>query len=141
MASSLRGWKLLLLLCLANVVAYLAVFELPPIIGDLVRDFHISYAQAGLFMSVYALVRMIGSLMAGAFSDRYGVKHFVVAGLVLVAVAGFLCAHSSGYASMLVYRTMIGIGATLIFIPGLLPRCIYSSPNRSIWRPERFLRP
>jgi len=130
MASSLRGWKLLFLLCLANVVAYIAVFELPPIIGNLVHDFHISYAQAGLFMSVYALVRMIGSLMAGAFSDRYGVKYFVVAGLLLVAMAGFLCAHSNGYASTLVYRTMIGIGATLIFIPGLAASMYLLKPHQ-----------
>jgi predicted MFS family arabinose efflux permease len=130
MASSLRGWKLLLLLCLANSVAYMAVFELPPIIGNLVHDFHISYAQAGLFMSVYALVRMIGSLMAGTFSDRYGVKHFVIAGLVLVAAGGFLCAQSNGYGSMLVYRTMIGIGATLIFIPGLAASMYLLKPHQ-----------
>jgi predicted MFS family arabinose efflux permease len=130
MASSLRGWKLLLLLCLANVVAYIGVFELPPIIGNLVHDFHISYAQAGLFMSVYALVRMIGSLMAGSFSDRYGVKHFVLAGLTLVTLAGWLCAHSHGFASMLAYRTMIGIGATLIFIPGLAASMYLLKPHQ-----------
>ncbi len=131
MAPSMRGWKLLLLLCGTNVMAYIGVFELPPIIGNLVHDFHISYAQAGLFMSVYALVRMIGSLMAGTFSDRYGVKHFVLAGLVLVALGGFLCAHSQGYASMLVFRTIIGIGATLIFIPGLAA-AMYLVPSHQV---------
>lgn len=130
MASSLRGWKLLLLLCLANVVAYIGVFELPPIIGNLVHEFHISYAQAGLFMSVYALVRMIGSLMAGTFSDRYGVKHFVLAGLVLVALGGFLSAHSHAYGSMLIYRTVIGVGATLIFIPGLAAAMYLVRPDQ-----------
>lgn len=130
MVSPLRGWKLLLLLCLANMVAYIGVFELPPIIGNLVHEFHITYTQAGLFMSVYALVRMIGSLMAGAFSDRYGVKHFVLAGLALVSVAGFLSAHSHGFASMLVYRTMIGIGATLIFIPGLAASMYLLKPHQ-----------
>ena len=116
---NLRGWKLLLLLCAANAVAYMGVFELPPIIGNLVHDFHISYADAGLFMGVYALVRMMASLLTGAISDRYGVKNLVLGGLLLVAVAGFLCAHSHGFSSMLVYRTLIGMGATLIFIPGL----------------------
>ena len=130
MGRNLRGWKLLVLLCLANVMAYIGVFELPPIIGNLVHDFHISYAQAGLFMSVYALVRMIGSLMTGAFSDRYGVKHLVLAGLVLVALGGFLCAHSEEYGSMLVYRTIIGIGATLIFIPGLAAAMYLVKPHQ-----------
>jgi MFS transporter, ACS family, D-galactonate transporter len=130
MAANLRGWKLLFLLCLANVMAYIGVFELPPIIGNLVHDFHISYAQAGLFMSVYALVRMIGSLMAGVFSDRYGVKRFVFAGLVLVGLGGFFCAHSHGFVSMLVYRTIIGIGATLIFIPGLAAAMYLVKPDQ-----------
>ncbi len=130
MPAGLRGWKLLSLLCLANVMAYIGVFELPPIIGNLVHDFHISYAQAGLFMSVYALVRMIGSLMAGAFSDRYGVKRFVLAGLVLVALGGFGCAHSHAYPSMLAYRAIIGIGATLIFIPGLAAAMYLVKPHQ-----------
>src|SRR2546425_7034603 len=130
MVSTLRGWKLLSLLCLANMVAYIGVFELPPIIGNLVHDFHITYAQAGLFMSVYALVRMIGSLMAGAFSDRYGVKHFVLVGMALVSVAGFLCARSHGFASMLVFRTLIGTGATLIFIPGLAASMYLLKPHQ-----------
>jgi predicted MFS family arabinose efflux permease len=119
MASSLRGWKLLLLLCTANAVAYVGVFEIPPIIGRLVKEFHISYAQAGLFMSAYALVRMIGSLLAGALSDNYGVKRLVSLGLLLLAAGGFLSAQSHGFTSMLIDRILIGTGATLIFIPGL----------------------
>ncbi len=130
MSPNLRGWKLLLLLCVANAVAYMGVFELPPIIGDLVHDFHISYADAGLFMSVYALVRMMASLLTGAITDRYGVKHFVLGGLLLVAVAGFLCGHSHGFSSMLVYRTLIGIGATLIFIPGLATSMYLLKPDQ-----------
>ncbi len=125
-----RGWKLLFLLCLANSVAYIAVFELPPIIGDLVRDFHITYAQAGLFMSVYALVRMIGSLLAGAFSDRYGVKYFVLSGLALLAGAGFWCASTATFVPMLAGRTLIGIGATCIFIPGLAASMSLLGPKK-----------
>ena len=128
--SNLRGWKLLVLLCVANMVAYMGVFEIPPIIGNLVHDFHISYADAGLFMSVYAFVRMLGSLLTGVFSDRYGVKRLVLGGLVLVTVAGFLCAHSHGFASMLVYRTLIGTGATLIFIPGLATSMYLLKPEQ-----------
>jgi predicted MFS family arabinose efflux permease len=130
MRQTLRGWKLLLLLCVANVIAYVGVFELPPVIGNLVHEFHITYAQAGLFMSVYALVRMIGSLVAGSFSDRYGVKYFVVCGLLLVSIAGFLCAHSHGFTSMLVFRVMIGVGATLIFIPGLAASMYLLKPEQ-----------
>jgi predicted MFS family arabinose efflux permease len=130
MRQAMRGWKLLLLLCLANIIAYIGVFELPPLIGNLVHDFHITYAQAGLFMSVYALVRMIGSLVAGSFSDQYGVKYFVICGLLVVSVAGFLCAHSHSFTSMLVFRVMIGIGATLIFIPGLAASMYLLKPEQ-----------
>lgn len=128
--SNVHGWKFLVLLCAANVVAYMGVFELPPIIGNLVHDFHISYTEAGLFMSVYAFVRMLASLLTGTVSDRYGAKRLVLGGLLLVAAAGFLCAHSRGFASMLVYRTVIGIGATLVFIPGLATSMYLLRPDQ-----------
>lgn len=130
MTASRSNWRLLFLLSLANFVAYVAVFSAPPILGDLVRHFGISYAQAGLCMTVYAIVRTAGSLVAGAYSDRYGVKFSVWIGLVLVATAGYLCALSPSFSMVLVWRVLIGIGATAIFIPGLAASIFLLPPER-----------
>ena len=130
MPSYLRGWKLLLLLCLANFVAYVTVFEVPPIIGDLVQNFRITYAQAGLLMTVYAAIRALGSLLAGMFSDRYGVKYIVLGGLILVSLAGFLCAVTTSYPALLTWRVLVGIGATAIFIPALSISMFQLSPQQ-----------
>lgn len=128
--NSSRAWKLLLLLCAADFVAYIAVFEVPPIMGDLVEHFGITYEQAGLFMTAYAVVRTIGSLLTGIYSDRYGVKQFILAGLVILTVAGFLSAVTTSYALMIVWRILIGIGATAIFIPGLATAMFLLPPQR-----------
>jgi MFS transporter, ACS family, hexuronate transporter len=127
---SLRGWKLLLLLCLANFVAYVTVFEIPPIIGDLVHNFRITYTQAGLLMTVYAAVRALGSLLAGAFSDRYGAKHLILVGLILVSLAGFLCSVTHNYSALLALRILVGIGATAIFIPALSISMFQLTPQK-----------
>jgi predicted MFS family arabinose efflux permease len=129
MASNLVGWKLLFLLCLTNCVAFVAVFAVPPIIGDLVHEFQITYTQAGIFMTVYAVVRTLGSLLAGTYSDRYGIKYFVLTGIVLVSLAGFLSSTSSNFSSMVTWRTLIAIGATSVFIPGLTASMLLLPPE------------
>ena len=112
-------WKLLLLLCGADFIAYVAIFSVPPVIGELARHFRVDYERAGLMMTAYSVVRTAGSLAAGIYSDRYGVKRFVLAGLGLVAAAGYFSAHAPSFGWLLVCRVLIGVGATVVFIPGL----------------------
>jgi predicted MFS family arabinose efflux permease len=130
MTSLRQAWRTLLILCLADFVAYMAIFAVPPILGDLVQHFHISYAQAGLCMTVYAIVRMLASLLAGTYSDRYGVRYFIWIGLILVAGAGYASALSPSFTFLLVCRVLIGIGATAIFIPGLAASMFLLPPRQ-----------
>ncbi|HSA93317.1 MAG TPA: MFS transporter [Terriglobales bacterium] len=116
---TVRRWKLLLLLCAADFMAYVAIFSVPPVIGELARHFHVDYERAGLMMTAYSVVRTAASLAAGIYSDRYGVKRFVLAGLGLVAAAGYFSAHAPSFGWLLVCRVLIGVGATVVFVPGL----------------------
>ncbi|MCH8972372.1 MAG: MFS transporter, partial [Acidobacteria bacterium] len=69
-------------------------------------------------------------MLTGIYSDRYGVKQFILAGLVILTVAGFLSAVTTSYALMIVWRILIGIGATAIFIPGLATAMFLLPPQR-----------
>ncbi|HXE89812.1 MAG TPA: MFS transporter [Terriglobales bacterium] len=116
---SLSRWKLLLLLCAADFMAYVAIFSVPPVLGEVARHFGVDYERAGLMMTAYSVVRTAGSLAAGIYSDRFGVKRFVLAGLGLVATAGYFSAHAPSFGWLLGCRVLIGMGATMVFIPGL----------------------
>lgn len=117
--STSRPWLALLLICSAVFCVFIAVFAIPPLMGMLARQFHLSYSRVGLFMTAYTMIPTFGSLLIGLFSDRVGVRNSLLTGLSLLALAGFLSALSQNFWEMLVCRLLIGIGATSIFVPGL----------------------
>ena len=119
MKAASRPWFALLLICSAVFCAFVAVFAIPPLMGTLTRQFHISYARAGLFMTAYTMIPTFGSLLIGFFSDRIGVRRSVLNGLALLAAAGLLSSFTENFWEMFACRILIGIGATSIFVPGL----------------------
>jgi EmrB/QacA subfamily drug resistance transporter len=77
--------------------------------------------QAGVKLLVWTGSTMIVAPLAGYFSERYGSRPFMVAGLVLQAVGlGWLAALASvhmGYASMVGPFILAGSGMALVFAP------------------------
>jgi MFS transporter, DHA1 family, inner membrane transport protein len=114
-----RSWLALLLICSAVFCAFVSIFAVPPLMGTLTRQFHVSYSKAGLFMTAYTMIPTFGSLLIGFLTDRIGVRRSVLTGLGLLALSGFCAAASQTFLQMLACRTLMGIGATIIFVPGL----------------------
>jgi len=77
--------------------------------------------QAGVKLLAWTGATMIAAPLAGYFSERYGSRLFMVAGLVLQAVAlGWLAALAGvhmGYASMVGPFVLAGSGMGLVFAP------------------------
>lgn len=119
MIPSRRSWIALFVICLAVFSIAVAAFAVPPIIGALARQFHISYSKAGLFMTVYTMVPAFGSFIIGWFNDRAGIRVALLTGLSLVAIAGLGCSFSQHFSEMLIYRIILGIGATCVLVPGM----------------------
>jgi EmrB/QacA subfamily drug resistance transporter len=82
---------------------------------------HNSPLQAGVKLLVWTGATMIVSPLAGFFSERYGSRWFMVAGLSLQAVAlGWLAALASvdqSYVSMIAPFVLAGSGMALVFAP------------------------
>jgi EmrB/QacA subfamily drug resistance transporter len=77
--------------------------------------------EAGVKLLVWTGAVMVVSPLAGFFSERYGSRGFMVAGLGLQAVALALLAMSASvhqsYASMLIPFILAGSGMALVFAP------------------------
>jgi EmrB/QacA subfamily drug resistance transporter len=77
--------------------------------------------QAGLKLLVWTGASMIVAPLAGVFSERYGSRPFMVAGLTLQAIGlGSLAAMTSTsvpYTHMLIPFIMAGAGMSLVFAP------------------------
>jgi EmrB/QacA subfamily drug resistance transporter len=82
---------------------------------------HNSPLQAGVKLLVWTGATMIVSPLAGFFSERYGSRLFMVAGLALQAIAlGWLATVASvteSYTSMIVPFILAGSGMALVFAP------------------------
>jgi MFS family permease len=81
-------------------------FMLPALIAGL----HLSGAQAGSVVTWTLVGAVIGGLLAGALSDRYGRIRVLSWTILVFAAFTGLCAFAQGYWDLLVYRTIAGIG-------------------------------
>jgi EmrB/QacA subfamily drug resistance transporter len=82
---------------------------------------HNSPLQAGVKLLVWTGATMVVSPLAGVFSERYGSRPFMVAGLGLQAVAlgwlAMLASVDQSYASMIVPFVLAGSGMAMVFAP------------------------
>jgi MFS family permease len=77
--------------------------------------------EAGVKLLVWTGATMVTAPLAGFFSERYGSRTFMVAGLSLQAIAlGWLATEASltqSYASMVIPFILAGSGMALVFAP------------------------
>jgi benzoate transport len=81
-------------------------FMLPAIGADL----HLGPAQAGALVTWTLIGAVAGGIGFGMLSDRFGRVRVLTWTILLFAVFTGLCALARGYADLLVYRTIAGIG-------------------------------
>ncbi len=81
-------------------------FMLPAISAAL----HLNPGQAGALVTWTLVGAVAGGLIFGALADRYGRVRVLTWTIALFAVFTGLCALAQGFADLLVYRTVAGIG-------------------------------
>ncbi|WP_027792929.1 MFS transporter [Paraburkholderia acidipaludis] len=81
-------------------------FMLPAISAEL----HLSTAQAGSLVTWTLVGAVAGGVVFGLLADRHGRVRVLTWTILLFAVFTGLCALARGYADLLVYRTIAGVG-------------------------------
>jgi FSR family fosmidomycin resistance protein-like MFS transporter len=91
----------------------------PALVPVFIKEFNLSIFDAGLIITVPSLCRLIFTLPAGIFTDRFGQRRLVILS-VLVGGLGALLVSQSPTASFLVFSlSLIMISVTLYHPPGL----------------------
>jgi len=108
--------KIIWFVNLAILVAFVKVFEIPSMIPIFVAELDISYAQAGIFMTAYSIVRCLSSFPAGSITDKWGAVPVILLCLLSIGVFGILGTFGSNYYVMLILRVLVSIGVAIIFI-------------------------
>jgi MFS transporter, DHA1 family, multidrug resistance protein len=96
-------------------VATMGISMVSPLLPVYAEELGATGIWIGLTFSVFAITQTIFGPFAGRWSDRYGRKPFIVAGLLIyfVAALGYLTANS--FYQVLAFRALSGMGTSLIF--------------------------
>jgi MFS family permease len=115
-------WIILVIVYL-SILAFTFIFQsIPPILPLILSELHLTYAQSGLLMSLFALPGIFVSMLGGFLADRYGMRS-LGAGCFLLMIGGTLLVGLGINLQLLgLGRIIAGVGAfTLsVFLPKLL---------------------
>ncbi len=80
------------------------------LLGSIVAAFHLTLAEAGRLAAMTFAGQLVGNVVAGLASDRYGRRAVFQVTMVVWGLASFAAACSWSLASLMVFRFLIGIG-------------------------------
>jgi len=94
-------------------------FKLPPLLPNLLAEFHYSRPMAAGFMSVYALVGVLASVPMGGWLRRYGYRKGLLGGVLATGLGLLLALALARFAgAMLLARGLEGITYAAFAIAG-----------------------
>jgi MFS family permease len=97
----------------------LGVSSTMPALPAMMKAFAIPARSIGLIMTVFTLPGVFLAPIAGVLADRIGRKKLLVASLMVFGVFGTACAFAPDFETLLVLRTLQGVGVASIGILNL----------------------
>jgi CP family cyanate transporter-like MFS transporter len=94
---------------------YILMQCIPPLLYTILHDLEISHSAGGFLYAVPIMMIGILSFPLGIASDRIGSDRAIVLGALIVVIASFLRALTSGYVDLLIVTAVFGGGIALFF--------------------------
>ena len=85
-------------------------FVMPPLFPYLMREFGLSFTQAGALMTVFFVVSGVGQALAGFVVDRVGALRVLCGGMALLTVSGLLLSVAQSYPMLMLAAGVAGLG-------------------------------
>ncbi|RFP18657.1 MULTISPECIES: MFS transporter [unclassified Duganella] len=73
-------------------------------------EFHLSYAELGLLMTVFFTVSGVGQAMAGFVVDRYSARTVLFSGIALLGLSALMLSSAHSYAQLMLGAFLAGCG-------------------------------
>ena len=109
-------WRILAVLFLARTAMGFQFQSVASVSPFLIDELAIDYAMLGTLIGLYMLPGILFALPGGVLGQRFGDKHVVLAGLVMMVLGGALVGIADDYATAVLGRTLSGCGGVLLNI-------------------------
>ncbi|MFD1214321.1 MFS transporter [Arthrobacter sp. GCM10027362] len=111
LTDALRGQsKTVWVTAFAAVIAFMGIGLVDPILNILTEQLGADPSQSTLLFGSYLGVQVVAMLLTGVMSYRFGAKHTLITGLVLIVVAAGLCALAGNIETLIWLRAVWGLG-------------------------------
>ena len=98
---------------LAHGTSHFFHLMLPPLFPWLMKDFSLSYTEAGMLMTVFFVVSGVGQALAGFVVDRVGARPVLFAGIGLLALSGIALGLATSYPMLMLAAAIAGSGNSI----------------------------
>jgi len=103
----------------------------PLMLTDVRREFGFSLPQGGLLSTVFTLGMTLAGVPTGYLMSRYSRKTVIQIGILIYSAATVITVIATGFADMLVYRTITGVGEAMQLTALLAVFSSYFSRHRA----------
>lgn len=108
-----RDTEVIALVGLAHGTSHFFHMLLPPLYPWLMREFSLSFTQAGALMAVFFVVSGIGQALAGFVVDRHGARPVLFFGMATLAASGLVLALANDYPMLVLAAAVAGLGNSI----------------------------
>jgi FSR family fosmidomycin resistance protein-like MFS transporter len=102
--------RVIALVGMAHAISHFSHLLLAPLFPVFMRDFHLTYSQVGLLMSVFFVVSGVGQALSGFVVDRIGARPVLFGALGCFGLAAVAASMATGYGGLLVVALLAGVG-------------------------------
>jgi len=98
---------------LAHGTSHFFHLMLPPLFPWLMKDFSLSYTEAGMLMTMFFVVSGVGQALAGFVVDRIGARPVLFAGIGMLALSGIVLGLATTYPMLMLAAAVAGCGNSI----------------------------
>jgi MFS family permease len=102
--------RVIALVGMAHAISHFSHLLLAPLFPVFMQEFHLTYSEVGLLMSVFFIVSGVGQALSGFVVDRVGARPVLFGALTLFTVAAGVAATATGYSGLLLVAVLAGMG-------------------------------
>jgi cyanate permease len=109
-------WVMLGLLWLLYFAFGVVVRSMSPLITPILKDLGISYGQMGIVLGSWQMTYIAFAILAGVIMDRWGIRNSILFGTMVMGLSISLRFFANGFAALLIFVALFGIGGPMISI-------------------------